>query len=94
MNLVLSWLPSLFLVIELGAREGALFYESMNLQHYKDIILERIQCDVDPNDRHIREWTAEWIQVNRLLKQMQREGLISIEYFNDRGCVRRLLKKK
>ena len=63
----------------------------MTLKHYKQIVLERIVQDVDSNDRHIREWTAPHIQVNRLLRDMEREGLLKIGYINDRGCIRRIL---
>jgi len=61
------------------------------LVHYKTIILEKIVHDSDPNDRHIKEWTSPDIQVKRLLKDMVREGLISINYKKDGKTVRRVL---
>lgn len=63
----------------------------MTLQHYKHIILQKIKEDSDPNDRHIKEWTAPHIQVKRLLHDMQKENLIHIEYVKDGGTVRRML---
>ena len=63
----------------------------MTLQHYKHIVLQKIKEDKDPNDRHIKEWTAPHIQVKRLLKDMQKENLIHIEYVKDGGTVRRIL---
>ena len=63
----------------------------MKLKHYKQIVLERIQNDPDPNDRHIREWTESWISPKRLIYQMRDEGLIKIEYINHKGCIKRIL---
>jgi hypothetical protein len=65
--------------------------ETTTLKHYKSIVLEKILHDSDPNDRHIKEWTAPHIQVKRLLKDMEREGYITITMINDRGCIRRVL---
>lgn len=65
----------------------------MTLKHYKQIVLEKIAEDSDPNDRHIKEWTEPWIQVKRLLNDMRNEGVIHIEYIKDRGTVRRVLTK-
>ena len=66
--------------------------ETLTLSHYKTIILEKILEDSDPNDRHIKEWTSSHIQVNRLLKEMQKEGLITIELVKDGKTIRRVLK--
>ena len=69
--------------------------EPLKFKHYKTIILEKILHDSDPNDRHIREWTGTQQFpkkfVARLLKEMEMEGLITIELVNDRGCMRRVL---
>ena len=65
-----------------------------SLKHYKEIVLQKMEEDSDPNDRHIREWTEPWIQPKRLLKDMEREGLIKIEYINYKGCIKRVLTKK
>jgi hypothetical protein len=80
--------------------ESRLFREALEdisntqtISHYKTIILEKIVHDSYPNDIHIKKWTSSEIQVNRLLKQMQKEGLIKIEYINDRGFIRRKLTK-
>ena len=63
----------------------------ITLTHYKQRVLDRIQLDSDPNDRHIREWTSHDIQVKRLLRDMARDRLIKIEYIK-RGCtVKRIL---
>jgi len=67
----------------------------MKLKHHKQIVLEKIVHDSDPNDRHIREWTntKDYPKkyINKLLKDMEREGSLKIEYINDRGCIRRIL---
>ena len=63
----------------------------MTLKHYKNIVLEKILHDSDPNDRHVKEWTEQWIKPKRLLKDMEREGLIKIEYINHKGCIKRIL---
>jgi hypothetical protein len=63
----------------------------MQLTHYKQRVLDQIQLDSDPNDRHIKEWTRQDIQVKRLLRDMAREGLIKIEYIKSGGTVRRIL---
>lgn len=63
----------------------------MTLKHYKSIVLEKIVHDSDPNDRHIKEWTSSNIQVKRLLRDMEREGLIKIEMVQDGKTVRRML---
>jgi hypothetical protein len=64
---------------------------NVTLEHYKNIVLEKIVDRQDPNDRHIKEWTSSHIQVNRLLKQMQKEGLLKIEMVHDDKTVRRVL---
>lgn len=64
---------------------------SLNLVHYKTIILDKIAHDSDPNDRHIKEWTTPDIQVKRLLKDMVREGLISIKWKEEGKTVRRII---
>ena len=72
-------------------------WSGISHKHYKQIILERIVHDSDPNDRHIREWTNTqgYPQkfVKALLKEMEREGLIKIQYINDRGCIKRTLTR-
>ena len=63
----------------------------MTLIHYKQKVLDMIQLDSDPNDRHIREWTSKDIQVKRLLRDMVREQLITIEYIKVGGTTKRYL---
>jgi len=63
----------------------------ITLTHYKQRVLDRIQLDSDPNDRHIREWTSHDIQVKRLLRDMARDRLIKIEYIKRGGTVKRIL---
>ena len=63
----------------------------MTLEHYKTIVLEKIVHDSDPNDRHVKQWTSQHIQIKRLLRDMQREGLLKIEYINHKGCIKRTL---
>lgn len=63
------------------------------LVHYKQIILDQIGLDQDPNDRHIREWTARSVQPRRLLKDMERDGYIKITHeWHGKTCKRRLIK--
>lgn len=50
------------------------------LVHYKQRILDLIQEDQDPNDRHIKQWTDQCIQPKRLLRDMEREGYIRVTY--------------
>lgn len=65
------------------------------LNHYKQIVLDGIKENDNPQTWRIRQWlNAEHINVKRLLNTMQREGLISIEFQEDRGKVRRILKQK
>jgi len=62
------------------------------LVHYKQIILDRIKEDSDPNNRHIRQWTDTYVEPNRLLKDMQREGYIRITHeWHGRTCKRILV---
>ena len=63
----------------------------ITLTHYKQQVLDRIQLDSDPNDRHIKEWTSHDIQVKRLLRDMARDRLIKIEYIKRGGTVKRIL---
>ena len=65
----------------------------MTLTHYKQKVLDQIQLDSDPNDRHIREWTHKDIQVKRLLRDMVRDQLIRIEYEHKGKTVKRHLKQ-
>jgi hypothetical protein len=63
----------------------------MTLVHYKQKVLDMIQIDSDPNDRHIKEWTSKDIQVKRLLRDMVREQLIRVEYIKVGGTTKRYL---
>ena len=63
----------------------------MTLTHYKQRVLDMIQIDSDPNDRHIREWTSKDVQVKRLLRDMVKDQLIKIEYINKGGTVKRYI---
>jgi len=61
------------------------------LVHYKQTILDRIKLDTNPNNRHIRQWTDTYIEPNRLLKDMQREGYIRITHEWHGGTCKRIL---
>ena len=62
------------------------------LVHYKQTVLDQILIDSDPNDRHIREWTAPNVQPRRLLKDMERQGYIRITHeWHGKTCRRRLI---
>ena len=65
------------------------------LKHFKGIILEKIDTETNnPQNWRIKKWIqAEHIDVKRLLKDMQKEGLIDIKFVDDRGKIRRILKK-
>ncbi len=63
------------------------------LVHYKQKVLDQILIKSDPNDRHIREWTDQHIQVKRLLRDMVRDKLIRIEYEHKGKTVKRHLKQ-
>ena len=63
----------------------------ITLVHYKQIILEKIKADSDPNDRHIKEWTDSNVKPGLLLRDMQKQGLIKITYeWHGKTCRRRL----
>lgn len=64
--------------------------EKMTLKHYKSKVWNMLHKDMDPNDRHVREWTEQWINAKRLLLDMEREGSIKIEYINHKGCIKRV----
>ena len=62
------------------------------LVHYKQTVLDRIKEDTNPNNRRIRQWTDTYIEPNRLLKDMQREGYIKIKLeWHGRTCKRILI---
>lgn len=66
----------------------------MTLKHYKDLILQKIKTETDnPQDWKLKQWIGnESINPVRLIKDMQREGTIQIEFEDDRGKIRRRLK--
>ena len=62
------------------------------LVHYKQIVLDKIKEDSDPNDRHIREWTDSCVKPKLLLRDMQKQGFIKITYeWHGKTCRRRLI---
>ena len=63
------------------------------LVHYKQRVLDMIDQDSDPNDRHIKQWTSKDMQVKRLLRDMERDQLIRIEYIHHGKTVKRKLTK-
>lgn len=67
----------------------------MMLKHYKKEVLTRIDTETNnPQNWRIKNWVNdERINVKRLLKDMQREKLISIHFEEDRGKVKRILTK-
>ena len=63
------------------------------LVHYKQTILDMIDQDQDPNDRHIKQWTDQSIQPKRLLRDMERQGYIRItQEWHGKTCKRKLTK--
>ena len=63
------------------------------LIHHKQRVLDMILVDADPNDRHIKQWTSKHIQVKRLLRDMVKDQLITIEYIHKGGTCKRYLKQ-
>jgi hypothetical protein len=63
----------------------------ITLKHHKQSILDHILVKRDPNDRHIKEWTAPDIQVRRMLRDMVRDQLVTIEYLKVGGTVKRYI---
>jgi len=62
------------------------------LVHYKQRVLDMSLIKSDPNDRHIKQWTHKDIQVKRLLRDMVRDKLITIEYEHVGALVKRHLR--
>ena len=62
------------------------------LVHYKQALLDGLQQNSNPRDRHIKEWTHKDIQVKRLIRDMVRDGFIRVEYETIRGTVKRHLR--
>jgi hypothetical protein len=67
----------------------------ITLRHYKEIVLDKIKTDTDnPQTYKVKKWiNDDTINVKRLLKDMEREKLISISFVEDRGKVKRILKQ-
>lgn len=65
----------------------------MTLIHYKQKVLDyiRLENNNPQNWRLYKVLNDPNIKLKRLLKDMQREGLITIHFENDRGNVRRYL---
>ena len=63
------------------------------LVHYKQTILDMITEDQDPNDRHIKQWTASNVKPKRLLRDMERQGYIRVTHeWHGKTCKRVLIK--
>ena len=63
------------------------------LVHYKQKILDMIDKDQDPNDRHIKEWTDAAVKPKRLLRDMERQGYIRVTHeWHGKTCRRKLIK--
>jgi hypothetical protein len=67
----------------------------MTLEHYKQKVKDYIKVNNNPqNWRLYNLINNPDIKVKRLLKDMEREGLITIHFENDNGKVRRILTNK
>ena len=68
----------------------------MTLRHYKQIVKDNILLNDNPQTWRIKQWIQdESINVKRLLKDMERENLITINFVTEpSGKVRRVLKNK
>ena len=68
----------------------------MTLRHYKQIVKDNILINDNPQTWRIKQWIQdESINVKRLLKDMERENLITINFVTEpSGKVRRVLKNK
>lgn len=64
----------------------------MTLIHYKQKVLDELKFNNSPQNWRLYQWINNpEIKLNRLLKDMEREGLIKISYGEDRGKVYRYL---
>lgn len=68
----------------------------MTLKHHKQIIKDKIVTETNnPQNWRIKKWIKDdYINVKRLIKDMERENLITIRYENDNGKIRRILTNK
>ena len=67
----------------------------MTLKHYKQRIKDYIETNDNPqNWRLYQVINNPDIKLKRLLKDMERENLITIRFENDNGKIRRILTNK
>jgi hypothetical protein len=68
----------------------------MTLIHYKQKVKDNIVHHPAPQDWRLKQWVNnETVQVRRLIKDMEREGLITIEHVHEpSGRVLRILTNK
>jgi hypothetical protein len=67
----------------------------MTLVHYKQKVKDNIVHHPAPQDWRLKQWVNnETVQVRRLIKDMAREGLITIHYENHKGQILRVLTNK
>ena len=66
----------------------------MTLKFEKQKVLDFIDTNNNPQNWRLKNMLGPSIQIKRLLNDMQREGLITIEFQNDGGKIRRVLTKK
>lgn len=71
-------------------------YTEVTLKHHKKKIQEMIEVETNnPQNWRIKNWlNDETVQIKRLLNDMVRQNLITIEFQNDNGKIRRVIKNK
>ena len=68
----------------------------IKLIHYKSLVQEKVEteCNNPTNNRMYKWLDNKDIKLKRLLKDMVREGLITIHYEEDRKKIRRIITNK
>ena len=66
----------------------------MTLKFEKQRVLDLIDTNDNPQNWRLKNLVGPSIQIKRLLNDMKREGLITINFVNDGGKIRRVLTKK
>ena len=68
----------------------------MTLIHYKSLVQEKIEteCNNPTNNRMYKWLDNKEIKLKRLLKDMVRQGLITIHFEEDIGKIRRIITNK
>ena len=65
----------------------------MSLRHFQEILIDKVKTETNnPQNWRIKKWlNDDTIHIKRLLKDMEREGIITITFENDNGKIRRII---